>query len=167
LDFFSRAGLEELFKPENLTLGVHVGCAPIEIGDAESNNTLRTTVVLTSNASAAIANEDVKAFMQSLQDARDDENLVGRSFFDQTEGFIRQLNASQSGFTAISLRSADVGILSGVQEITVRNFGVKGSLEDGDSSESDGDSNDNGSDNEEFDRLLIPQNKYGLTRTCG
>jgi hypothetical protein len=161
LTYLSKAGMNELFRPGNLTLGVHVGCAPLDTGEFEDNDTLRTVLVKTSNASAAIANEEVRNFMQN---ARDDNSLFPGAFRDRAEGIIRQLNASQSAFLAVSLRSADLGILSGLQEITANDFPVEeGQVKSRktevgqDNNSQDGAVTSGGaSDNEEFDRLLLP-----------
>jgi hypothetical protein len=160
--YLSKAGIDELFKPGNLTLGVNVGCAPLDTGEFESNDTLRTVLVKTSNASAAIAKEEVRIFMRSAQDIRDNHYSTGTSFREQIEGSMRQLKVSQSGFTAIPLGSEDYGKLLGVQEITVNDFPLKkGQVksrktedEDPEGSKDDDVSSHAGSDNEEFDRLL-------------
>jgi hypothetical protein len=172
LDYLSRAGLEELFGAGNLTLGVHIGYAPLDTGDADFNNTLRTLVVLTSNASDAIADEEVKEFMHSLQDTRDDELLFAGPFLDRIKGFMNQLNTSQSEFTAVPLRSADLGILSRLQKITANDFPVKvksRKTEVGQDDNSQDGADEGASDNEEFDRLLLPlksKSKKGLTSKC-
>jgi len=123
-DNLTQYELGKIFKPGNLSLGVHVECVPI---GRDSRDAVRELVVHTSNPSAARADGSVRRYMQFARSYQGNPRLSNRSSLGQSRALAGQLN-SQSPFSVYPLNSAQsafIDKLSHVEQIRFSDFEVE------------------------------------------